>query len=75
MAYYAVPTNIQSVQAFRKQLTRHWFRALRRRGQKHRVNWERMNAIADRWLPKARIQHPWPDMRLNVKTRGGSRVR
>ena len=34
IAYYAVPGNIHAVSAFRKQLTRHWGRALRRRSQR-----------------------------------------
>ena len=31
--YYAVPGNIEAVQAFRDQATRHWYKALRRRSQ------------------------------------------
>ena len=42
IAYYAAPGNIHAVSAFRKQVTRHWGRALRRRSQRHRVTWERM---------------------------------
>ena len=26
--------------------------------------WKRMTRLADRWLPPARIQHPWPDERF-----------
>ncbi len=59
LAYYAVPGNIAAVEAFRDQATRHWYTALRRRGQKHgRLNWERMHRRAQRWLPPARITHP-----------------
>jgi hypothetical protein len=47
MAYYAVPGNIQAVAAFRDQVVRHWRRTLRRRSQKTRINWERMNRIAN----------------------------
>jgi len=64
MAYYAVPGNIQAVAAFRDQVTRHWRRTLRRRSQKTRINWERMNRIATRWLPRARVMHPFPDVRF-----------
>jgi hypothetical protein len=30
------------VNGFRDQVTRHWHRALRRRSQRTRLNWERM---------------------------------
>jgi hypothetical protein len=29
--------------------------------------WERLERLADRWLPKPRILHPWPDARFAVK--------
>jgi RNA-directed DNA polymerase len=74
-AYYAVPTNIASMQSFRREVVRHWYKALRRRSQRDRTNWRRMSAFAKRWLPVARIQHPWPTERFDVTTRGGSRVR
>jgi RNA-directed DNA polymerase len=75
LAYYAVPGNIDMVVAFRTQATRHWYRALRRRGQRTSLTWERMNRLSIRWLPPARIQHPWPDARFNAKTQGRSPVR
>jgi RNA-directed DNA polymerase len=75
LAYYAVPGNIHQVEAFRGQLVRHWHRALRRRGQRHRLNWERMRRHADRWLPPARIMHPWPDQRFDARTQVRSPVR
>jgi RNA-directed DNA polymerase len=75
LAYYAVPGNIDTVVAFRTQATRYWYRALRRRSQRTSLNWERMNRLSIRWLPPARIQHPWPDARFNAKTQGRSPVR
>jgi group II intron reverse transcriptase/maturase len=75
MAYYAVPGNIHAVQAFRDQVTRHWYKALRRRSQRTTVNWARMNRIQARWLPRARIMHPYPDARLDARTQGRSPVR
>ncbi len=74
-AYYAVPGNIDAVVAFRTQATRHWHRALRRRSQRHRLNWTRMNRLSVRWLPPARTLHPWPDARFDAKTQGRSPVR
>jgi RNA-directed DNA polymerase len=73
--YYAVPDNSDAVRTFRDQITRHWLRALRRRSQRGRMNWERMNRLADRWLPPARITHPWPSERFDVRTQGRSPVR
>ena len=74
-AYYAVPDNSQAITAFRNGVTRHWRRALSRRGQRGRVNWRRMRCIADHWLPIARILHPWPDVRFDARTQGKSPVR
>ena len=73
--YHALPTNIAALQQFRKQTTRHWLQALRRRSQKDRTDWGRMTRLADRWLPVARIQHPWPTNRFDARTQGGSPVR
>jgi group II intron reverse transcriptase/maturase len=75
LAYYAVPGNTDAVAAFRTQATRHWYKALRRRSQRTRINWERMNRIANRWLPPARVKHPFPATRFDARTRGRSPVR
>jgi RNA-directed DNA polymerase len=75
LAYYAVPGNTDSVQAFRAEVTRHWFQALRRRSQRTRVNWKRMSSYEKRWLPPARPMHPFPIVRFNVRTQGRSPVR
>src|SRR5260370_12344013 len=74
-AYYAVPGNRKAVAAFRTQVTRHWHQALRRRSQRSRLDWKRMNRLANRWLPPARVTHPFPDVRLGVRTGGRSPVR
>jgi len=73
--YYAVPDNIRALQAFREVVIRLWLKALRRRSQRSRMTWERMRRIADRWLPLARIQHPWPTTRFDARTQGRSPVR
>jgi hypothetical protein len=75
LAYYAVPGNTDAVAAFRTQATRHWFKALRRRSQRTRMTWTRMNRLANRWLPPARVRHPVPDVRFDARTRGRSPVR
>jgi RNA-directed DNA polymerase len=68
LAYYAVPGNSDAGKAFRDQVTRHWLNALRRRSQRTRVNWERMRRIATRWIPKARVMHPLPEVRFDART-------
>jgi len=67
-AYYAVPGNSDAVSAFRFQVTRHWFKTLRRRSQRTRVNWERMNRLATRWIPPAHVKHPFPEVRFAAST-------
>jgi group II intron reverse transcriptase/maturase len=74
-AYYAVPGNSEAIRAFRTQAPKHWYRALRRRSQRSRLNWERMDRLATRWLPPARIMHSWPSVRFDARTRGRSPVR
>ncbi len=66
-AYHGVPTNSRALAAFRDHVTKLWLRTLRRRSQKHRFTWERMTKLADDWLPKPRIRHPWPSQRFAVR--------
>ena len=65
-AYHAVPTNYPALSAFRHDVTRLWLRTLRRRGQKDRFSWQRMQRLAVDWLPQPRILHPYPDKRFAV---------
>jgi RNA-directed DNA polymerase len=64
--YHAVPTNSAALAAFRYPVTRLWHRTLRRRSQRDRTTWQRMAALADRWLPSPRVRHPWPFVRFAV---------
>src|SRR6516165_8682006 len=50
-AYYAVPTNIRALAAFRLCVTNLWRRTLERRGQRSRLVWERTAKLSDDWLP------------------------
>jgi RNA-directed DNA polymerase len=75
LAYYAVPDNTDAVRAFRDQAAKHWYRALRRRSQRTRLTWERMNRLVTRWLPRVRVQHPWPERRLDARIQGRRPVR
>jgi group II intron reverse transcriptase/maturase len=74
-AYYAVPGNRAAVATFRTQVTRCWHEALERRSQRTRINWKRMDRLATRWLPPARVMHPFPDARFYGRTQGRSPVR
>lgn len=64
--YHAVPTNIAALAAFRHHVRRLWRRALRRRSQTDGTSWRRITALANRWLPRPRILHPWPSARFLV---------
>jgi len=65
-AYHAVATNGLALSAFRYHVTVLWHRQLRRRSQRAWVLWERMAEIADAFLPKPKILHPWPSVRFAV---------
>ena len=73
--YYAVPDNGKALFAFRGQIIRGWLWTLRRRSQRDRLTWERLGRLADRWLPRPTILHPWPEQRFAATTRGRSPVR
>ena len=64
--YYAVPTNSRALATFRFFVTELWQRALRRRSQKDSMTWEQITRLANDWLPKPRILHPWPQIRFAV---------
>lgn len=67
MQYYAVPTNAEALNAFRRQVIRMWLKALRRRSQKGRnLTWTRFERWIDKWIPPVRIVHPYPNQRLRV---------
>jgi group II intron reverse transcriptase/maturase len=66
--YYGVPRNSPALGAFRQEVVMHWRRALKQRGQKSKITWERMNRWVKRWLPYPHICHPYPAIRLCVRT-------
>ena len=68
LRYYGVPMNRPALITFHFQVGRLWYRTLRRRGQRRRLTWERMRRLIWRWLPPARITHPYPLRRLGVVT-------
>jgi hypothetical protein len=66
-AYFAVPTNSRAISAYRHHVIGLWRRTLKRRSQKDKTTWARVEEIAADWLPLPRILHPWPEKRFAVK--------
>lgn len=66
-AYFAVPTNIRALTALRYRVIGLWRRCLQRRSQRADVTWERIVQLANDYLPKPCILHPWPNVRFAVK--------
>jgi hypothetical protein len=62
--YYAVPGNLDSLGVFRERVIGHWGHTLRRRSQQRPISWERILALAQRWLPQPRVLHPYPAVRF-----------
>ena len=67
-AYHAVPTNSRALAAFRHHVgaTLAPLAAATQPAEPD-VTWERMDRLANDWLPKPRILHPWPSQRFAVK--------
>src|SRR5260370_11403499 len=63
----AQPTNSSTLTAFLFHVTNLWRRTLRQWSQKDWTTWERIKRLADDWLPKPRILHPWPESRFAVR--------
>ena len=67
LGYYAVPTSYRYLWKFIHRLKRKWHKVLRRRSQKDRFTWERLEKLTKaKWDP-VRTLHPWPDKRFAVK--------
>ena len=64
--YHAVPTNSRALSAFRHFVTDLWQRTLNRRSHKDRMTTERITRLANDWLPRPSIRHPWPNARFAV---------
>lgn len=73
---YHVPGNTPRLDAFRWEIVSVWRHALKRRSQRHRLNWERGTALARLFTPYLRglPMHPYPITRFGVKTQGRSRM-
>jgi len=65
--YHAGPTNADALVTFRNEIIARWQWILHRRSQKSALTWSRMKKLADDWLPKPQILHPWPSQRFAVR--------
>lgn len=65
--YHAVPTNGRALATFHFRVVDLWARTLRRRSQKDHTAWQRIRRLANDFLPKPRILHPWPEKRFAVR--------
>lgn len=62
--YHSVPGNIFAMDTFRTQVIRSWYRSLKRRSQRSKITWDRFGKLADKWIPKAKVLHPYPQERF-----------
>ena len=59
-AYFGVTGNSYGLRRFLTQAVRAWHGAIRRRGQKRRMSWDRFNALLRaNPLPPPRLVHVW----------------
>ena len=65
-AYYAVPTSSRSLLGFVHAVKRLWMHVLRRRSQRDRFTWERLQSLCSRLWPRVTVRHQWPDARFAV---------
>lgn len=66
--YYGVPSNYEAMEDFRHLVSQRWLHAISRRSQKGYLTWEQFKTVIDRWLPKPKIWHKYPDQRFGVIT-------
>ncbi len=73
--HYAVPGRGRHLERFVHLCKRLLWRALRRRSQRDRTEWEDIDLLTAVHWPKVGIRHPWPSQRLVVRNQGRSPVR
>ena len=57
--YYGVPGNYEAMSSFKRLISQRWKHSLKRRSQKGNINWEKMEKLIERWLPKPQIYHKY----------------
>ena len=64
--YHAVPGNTATLGRFRDRLCDLWRSMLGRRSQRSRPSWKRIRPTFERWIPRPRVLHPYPDVRFDA---------
>ena len=64
--YHAVPTNSAALVTFRYRVMMFWHDALQRRGNRDKTTWGRIVKLADDYLPRPIVRHPYPEQRFAV---------
>jgi hypothetical protein len=67
--YFAVPGNLELMGRFRYLLAAIWIKIIRRRSHKAKMTWEKFTRIIDKWLPRPRAKHPYPNQRCRFDGR------
>lgn len=70
--YHAIPGNMKRLQQFRDEITKLWLAQIRRRSQRHRWPWSRMQRMVRCLLPTPKILHPYPDQRFRDRLKAGT---
>ena len=61
------PDQRPGASAFRYHVITFWHKALSASSQRAQMMWTRMAKLANEFLPKPRILHPWPSVRFAVR--------
>jgi RNA-directed DNA polymerase len=64
--YHAIPENQRALRRFRDRLCDMWRSMLGRRSQRSRPSYKRIRPTFERWIPRARPLHPYPDVRFDA---------
>jgi RNA-directed DNA polymerase len=62
--YHAVPGNLRQLSTFRQRVNRLWYQVLASRSQRARKRWELLTPLFERWIPRPKVLHPYPDARF-----------
>ena len=62
--YHAVPGNLRQLSTFRQRINRLWYHVLASRSQRARKRWETLTPLFERWIPRPKVLHPYPQARF-----------
>jgi hypothetical protein len=72
--YHAVPGNTRQLSTFRQRINRLWYQALARRSQRARRRWETLTPLFERWIPRPKVLHPYPQVRFYARATRATRI-